>query len=61
MNIKRISASGNHCNFCQSGKMVDGVLKYPYTEVTSITSGKNGGVTVFVCDECLTEISNIQN
>lgn len=61
MEIRRISAVGNSCNFCKRGVIEGNYLKFPYTEVTLIKGGHNGGITVFACDQCLTEIKNVSD
>jgi len=64
MKTKRVNASRNNCNFCQRGELHDdgtGLgLQFPYTEVTEVSGGFNGGLTVYICDQCLTEMQQIK-
>lgn len=57
MNINRIDAIGNSCNFCNRGVISDnGInLKFPYKQVTSIET-KGSGVSIRMCDDCIREL-----
>ena len=55
MEVKRINAIGNSCNFCRKGKLNESGsgLTYPYKDVLEI---KGNGVAVTMCDECVKEL-----
>ena len=58
MKIERKSIRGNgSCNFCSKGELGadEKSLKYPYSEVTQVSSD-NSGVMINFCDECLSQL-----
>jgi len=58
MNISRINAKGNSCNFCDRGIISDnGInLTFPYDDVTLIET-KGNGVSIRMCDDCIRELN----
>ena len=61
MDIKRINASGESCNFCTNGKLIDGRLIKPYETVIMITRSNQSGLLATICDKCLSELIEFKN
>lgn len=60
MIIKRMSILNGTCNFCRRGNVRDSGngLKYPYEEVTEISSEVSGRMSARFCDDCLKELKD---
>lgn len=59
MDINKIDASGNSCNFCDRGKLdprCDARLVFPYDKVLSIARSNKSGVKVNMCKQCVNEL-----
>ena len=63
MKVKRISAVGNSCSFCNRGTLSKNGwvgLDYPYKTVISFEND-GCGLSARICDDCLVELTEKVN